>query len=383
MQTMKPYSGEKPYIFVAYSHKNAVEAAQIIGPLQEEGYRIWFDQGIAPGRKYNEVIARKILDCSLFMPLLSGSFYQSDYCMDEIIFARDNGKTIIPIFLEDTPVPPELRMRLGRLEAIERFAFDREELFRRRVHETAELQACRDEGTSREFTGRGVYTSPEGLHYDGDWLNGNYHGDGIMSWPDGSRYEGQWKNSRFHGNGLFHLKDKWDYKGTWVDGRRSGIGTVSWPDGRQYSGQWKDGMRHGSGVMTWPDGRKFTGNWENGQRSGEGEMEHPSGLRWSGHWKEGILNSEVTARWPDGRQYTGQWENAKPSGEGIMLYPDGHRYGGQWKNGKPNGPGMEILSGYVSKGSFVNGKKEGVFTEYALSDPEKKQTVRYSNGYRV
>ena len=90
--------------------------------------------------------------------------------------------------------------------------------------------------------------------------------------------------------------------------------------------------------MTWPDGRKFTGNRENGQRSGEVEMEYPFGLRWSGHWKEGLLNSEVTARWPVGRKYTGQQENAKPSG-------------------------------YVSRGSFVNGKKEGIFTEYTLSDP--------------
>ena len=51
--------------------------------------------------------------------------------------------------------------------------------------------------------GKGVYTTTNGMRYDGNWSNDQYNGKGIFIWNDGARYDGEFKSNKFHGNGLF------------------------------------------------------------------------------------------------------------------------------------------------------------------------------------
>ena len=46
---IRAYEGNKPYIFVSYSHKNSSVVLSYIEKLYELKYRVWYDEGIAPG----------------------------------------------------------------------------------------------------------------------------------------------------------------------------------------------------------------------------------------------------------------------------------------------------------------------------------------------
>ena len=44
-----PYEGNENYIFISYAHKRSEESLKIIRELDEAGFRVWYDDGIAPG----------------------------------------------------------------------------------------------------------------------------------------------------------------------------------------------------------------------------------------------------------------------------------------------------------------------------------------------
>ena len=51
-----PYRGyDAPYIFVSYAHKDGNKASEVIGKLQMEQYRVWYDEGIDPGTEWDEI----------------------------------------------------------------------------------------------------------------------------------------------------------------------------------------------------------------------------------------------------------------------------------------------------------------------------------------
>ena len=53
----RPYEGQEPFIFISYAHKNSDQVMPILEKLDEAGYRVWYDDGIAPGSEWPEYIA--------------------------------------------------------------------------------------------------------------------------------------------------------------------------------------------------------------------------------------------------------------------------------------------------------------------------------------
>ena len=47
-----PYEGNENYIFISYAHKRSEESLNIIRALDEAGFRVWYDDGIAPGSEW-------------------------------------------------------------------------------------------------------------------------------------------------------------------------------------------------------------------------------------------------------------------------------------------------------------------------------------------
>lgn len=45
---LKLYEGGEPYIFISYSHKAMGKVIPIVERLYKDGYRLWYDEGIAP-----------------------------------------------------------------------------------------------------------------------------------------------------------------------------------------------------------------------------------------------------------------------------------------------------------------------------------------------
>ncbi len=115
------YSGDKPFIFVSYSHEDGGLVFREIQRLHEAGYRIWYDEGIDPGNDWPEHIAKAVIDCSLFLMFTSPRSAVSENCRNEVNLALNRKKKFLAIYLEETELPPGLELRMGDLQAILKF----------------------------------------------------------------------------------------------------------------------------------------------------------------------------------------------------------------------------------------------------------------------
>ena len=59
------YRETEPYIFVSYSRKDINSVYPEILKLHLKGYRIWYDDGLEPGRGYTTQLSDKVKNCSL------------------------------------------------------------------------------------------------------------------------------------------------------------------------------------------------------------------------------------------------------------------------------------------------------------------------------
>ena len=119
----KPYEGDKPHIFISYSHKDRTEVFGIIRELQNNGYRVWYDEGIDPASEWDENIAEHISECSYLIAFISPNYIESQNCRDEISYARDLNKDRLLVYLEETDLPAGMAMRLMRLQAIHKYRY--------------------------------------------------------------------------------------------------------------------------------------------------------------------------------------------------------------------------------------------------------------------
>ena len=129
--SLSPYEGAQPYIFISYAHNDEANVLAIVRRLQEEGYRVWFDRGIIPGKAWDENIGEKLAGCQCLLSFLSRSYVCSSNCRDELNMGRRLGKDILPVYLEEVTLSPGLRMRFGRLFALLRYQETEESFFQK------------------------------------------------------------------------------------------------------------------------------------------------------------------------------------------------------------------------------------------------------------
>lgn len=108
----------EPYIFASYSHKDSSQVHKIISKIHEEGYNVWFDEGIDPGTEWDENIAAHIEKAGFFIAFISKNYLESSNCKDELNYARDLNIERLIVYLEEVELPAGMKMRLGRLQAI-------------------------------------------------------------------------------------------------------------------------------------------------------------------------------------------------------------------------------------------------------------------------
>ena len=77
METIKAYTGDKPYLFVSYAHADAAAVMEVLEALQEQGFRIWYDEGIEVGSDWSEFIAGRLAGSGLMLAFLSKSYIPS------------------------------------------------------------------------------------------------------------------------------------------------------------------------------------------------------------------------------------------------------------------------------------------------------------------
>ncbi len=97
----KPYEGNKPFLFVSYSHRQSDLVVESIRILHDQGWRLWYDEGIPAGSDWPANIARHMEACEAVLFFLSGTALESPNCLSEIRTAARLHKTILVLRLED------------------------------------------------------------------------------------------------------------------------------------------------------------------------------------------------------------------------------------------------------------------------------------------
>ncbi len=92
---------EKPYIFISYSHKDRDTVLPILRDLYEEGWRVWYDEGLTIGDCYDETLEARVRGCAAFLLFVSRNSLNSFYCREnEIPWAVDAARPVIKCVLE-------------------------------------------------------------------------------------------------------------------------------------------------------------------------------------------------------------------------------------------------------------------------------------------
>ena len=96
--------------FFSYSRQDSEFALRLAKDLRERGAAIWIDQlDIEPGTHWDESVEKAVAACSIFLVLLSPHSTESENVMDEVAYALDEKKAIVPVMFCDCKVPLRLR----------------------------------------------------------------------------------------------------------------------------------------------------------------------------------------------------------------------------------------------------------------------------------
>ncbi|HUI88299.1 MAG TPA: toll/interleukin-1 receptor domain-containing protein [Anaerolineales bacterium] len=102
---------EKPRrTFISYSRVDKEFAVALGTELRNSGINIWLDQfDIPTGVRWDDEIENALRECEIFLVVLTPTSSASENVKDEIGYAIDHGKQILPVLLKDCEIPLRLR----------------------------------------------------------------------------------------------------------------------------------------------------------------------------------------------------------------------------------------------------------------------------------
>ena len=93
---------EKPYIFISYSHKDRDRVLPILKTLYESGWKIWYDEGLTIGDRYDETLEEHVRNCAAFLLFVTECSVNSSYIRNnEIPWAEKYEKQVIKCILDE------------------------------------------------------------------------------------------------------------------------------------------------------------------------------------------------------------------------------------------------------------------------------------------
>ena len=93
---------EKPYIFLSYSHRDRDAVLPVIKGLYESGWRVWYDEGLTIGDRYDETLEEHVRGCAAVVLFMTDNSMKSRYIRDnEIPWAVRYDKRIVKCALTE------------------------------------------------------------------------------------------------------------------------------------------------------------------------------------------------------------------------------------------------------------------------------------------
>ena len=109
----EPPTGEQVDIFLSYSSKNRIYAAQLAQCLENSGYSVWWDTNLIAGDHFRSEIQAKLVAAKCTVVLWSEHAVKSEWVQEEAGYAHSE-KKLVPTKLDTTELP----MPFGGLQTI-------------------------------------------------------------------------------------------------------------------------------------------------------------------------------------------------------------------------------------------------------------------------
>ena len=139
------YNGTEPYIFMSYSHKDTDVVLNAVDVLTDNGFHVWYDNGIEAGTEWPEYIAERLINCQVVIAFMSRNSQDSHNCRREIHFAIELKKELLVVYLEDFELSPGMRLQLSALQAMFRYKYKDDSEFLSHLCGAAIIQKCKAE----------------------------------------------------------------------------------------------------------------------------------------------------------------------------------------------------------------------------------------------
>ncbi|MBR6629308.1 MAG: TIR domain-containing protein [Bacteroidaceae bacterium] len=289
-------------IFISYSRKDFDEVNQFVEMLKERipSLTCWFDiTGIDGGDEFDDKIISAIDNSSYMLFALSDHSLESKWTRDEVMYAKNTGKKVIPLLLKGAQLKGFFLFKFGRIDCIDTtISLQVDKLVKNLTDWTGKAMAIASRSrnntqTEKEYITHSkiqtIYYSDGKKQYEGEIQNGKYHGQGTYYFTDGGKYVGQFKNGAFNGQGTFYYADGDRYEGQFENNERHGLGTFHFTDGSKYVGQFKDGAFNGQGTLYFVNGDRYEGQFENNKYHGQGFFYYANGDKQKISYNKGEL----------------------------------------------------------------------------------------------
>jgi WD40 repeat protein len=184
--------------FFSYSRGDLDFALRLAKDLKGAGANVWFDKlDLAAGQLWDLAIEKALASCPRIVVILSPASVNSTNVMDEVAFALERQKSVIPVLYRDCDVPFRLR-RLQYIDFRQDYAAGLQELLRSLMPEPIDVEPKLEDagqrskprekaGIKRKATGQ---TETERQDDSKELLTLRGHLGGIwgVAWaPDGKR----------------------------------------------------------------------------------------------------------------------------------------------------------------------------------------------------
>lgn len=99
-------------LFISYSHADRAIVYLMVSLLKAAEVRILWDQAIQPGQKWQDLLLDWLIEADLAFVFWSSRAARSEWVTTEYeLLASQTEKPLVPVLLDDSPLPPGLRER--------------------------------------------------------------------------------------------------------------------------------------------------------------------------------------------------------------------------------------------------------------------------------
>lgn len=96
--------------FFAYAREDSEFVLRLANDLRQAGVSLWLDQlDVNPGQRWDHAVEEALSRCDGMLAVLSPDSVASQNVMDEVSYALEEGKLMVPLLLRPTSMPFRLR----------------------------------------------------------------------------------------------------------------------------------------------------------------------------------------------------------------------------------------------------------------------------------